>query len=433
MKTYKQSIRRAVLVDGCRIPFLRSSTEYQDLTSYDLARYAIKALIDRSGIDKKMVNQVIMGTVISNIQTSNVAREAALAIGLPHNIPAFTVTLACISSNQAITSGVDLIQTYQADVVIAGGTECMSDIPIRFRKKFRKKLIETQKYKKTTDYLKFIKGLGFSDLLPEIPSISEYSTGRTMGMDCDRLAARLGISREEQDEYALRSHLGAANAIENGLFNEEIQPVMAPPKFIPILKDNGPRADSTIEKLQKLRPAFMKPYGTLTAANSSFLTDGASTVLLMAEDTAKSLGFKPKVAINAYTYTAQDPKEELLLGPAYATPKLLDMTGLTIKDIDVFEFHEAFAAQILANLKCLDSTQFAKDNLGKSKKIGQIPMDKFNTLGGSLSLGHPFGATGARLATTTANRLIREDGQFGLIASCASGAIGNAILMERLN
>lgn len=433
MVSSKQNGRRAVLVDGCRVPFLRAGTEYGNLTSYDLARYAIKGVIDRVGIEKNSVGHVIMGTVISNIQTSNIAREAALAVGLPDKTPAFTVTLACVSSNQAITSGVDLIHNNQADVVIAGGTESMSDIPIRYRKRFRQKLIETQKYKKAFDYLKFIKGLRFSDLLPEIPSISEYSTGRTMGLDCDRLAARLGVTREEQDEYAVRSHLSAAKATEHGLFDDEIVPVMVPPKFKAILKDNGPRADTTMEKMKTLRPAFMKPYGTLTAANSSFLTDGASAVILMGEDTAKELGVKPKAAINEYVYTAQDPQEELLLGPAYATPKLLDKTGLILKNIDVFEFHEAFAAQILANLKCIDSTQFAKDKLGKTKKVGQIPMDKFNTLGGSLSIGHPFGATGARLVTTTANRLIREGGQFGLVASCAAGAVGNAILMERLN
>ena len=253
---------------------------------------------------------MIMGSVISNIQTSNVAREAALAVGLPSNIPAFTVTLACISSNKAITSGVDLIQTNQADIVIAGGTESMSDIPIRFRKKFRQKLIESQKYKKAFDYFKFVKGIRFSDLLPEIPSISEYSTGRTMGLDCDRLAARLGVTREEQDEYAVRSHLSATKAIEDGLFNDEIMPVMVPPKFKAILKDNGPRADSTLDKMKTLKPAFMKPYGTLTAANSSFLTDGAAAVVLMGEDTAKKLDYKPKAAITAYSYTAQDPQEE---------------------------------------------------------------------------------------------------------------------------
>ena len=433
MKPSANNGRRPVLIDGCRIPFMRANTEYRDQTSYDLGRLAIKALLERTSIEKKEVDRVIMGTVISNLQTSNVARESALGAGLPNHIPAYTVTLACISSNQAITNAADLIQSGQADIVIAGGTESMSDIPIRYRKRFRDKLIASQKYKGPLDYLKFLKGLRFRDLLPEIPSVSEFSTGRTMGQDCDRLAARLGVTREEQDQYALRSHLAAAKAAEDGLFDGEIVPVRVPPKFENMSTDNGPRADSTLEKLQKLNPAFVRPYGTLTAANSSFLTDGAAAVLLMSEERAMALGYKPKAAITAYAYTAQDPKDELLLGPAYSTPKVLDQTGMGLKDIRVFEFHEAFAAQIVANLKCLNSDQFAKENLGKEEKVGEIPMDEFNTLGGSLSLGHPFGATGARLVTTAANRLIREDGQFALVASCAAGAVGNAIIMERLN
>jgi acetyl-CoA acetyltransferase family protein len=267
--------------------------------------------------------------------------------------------------------------------------------------------------------------------LPEIPAVAEYSTQKTMGQDGDILAARLGVSRKEQDEYAWRSHLAAAKAAEEGLFDQEIEPVMIPPSFKLIIEDNGVRGDSTLEKLQKLKPAFVKPYGTLTAGNSSFFTDGSAAVLLMSEEKAKSLGYKPKAHIRAYSYSAQDPQLELLMGPAYSTAKILDMTGMSLSDFDVFEFHEAFAAQILANLKMLNSDQFAKEKLGKEKRIGEIPTNKFNTMGGSLSLGHPFGATGARLVTTAANRLIREDGTFALIASCAAGGLGNAIILER--
>jgi acetyl-CoA acyltransferase len=372
-----------------------------------------------------------MGCVIPKLATTNVAREAARGAGLPVSIPAFTVTLACISANVAITTGADLIRTGQADVVIAGGTESMSDIPICYRKPLRQKLIESQKYKGMKDYLKFPQGLGLRDFLPEIPDIAEFSTGRSMGEDCDRLAARMQISREEQDRYAVRSHLAAARATAEGILSGEIETVRVPPDFQPIEKDNGFRRDTSFEKMNSLNPAFVKKYGTVTPGNSSFLTDGASVVLLMAEDVAVSLGYTAKVAIRASVYTAQDPYEELLLGPAYATPKVLDISGLALPDIDVFEFHEAFAGQILANLKCLASDDFARDKLGRSQKVGEIPLDKFNTLGGSLSLGHPFGATGARLVTTAANRLIREDGTFALIASCAAGASGNAIILER--
>jgi acetyl-CoA acyltransferase len=399
--------------------------------SYDLGRLAIAALVKRTQIDPEKIKRVIMGAVISNLATTNVAREAALGAGLPVSIPAFTVTLACVSSNVAITTGVDLIQTGQADIVIAGGTESMSDIPICYRKPIRKKLMEAQKYKGLKDYLQFPKGIGLRDLLPEIPAIAEFSTGRTMGEDCDRLAARLHVSREEQDRYAVRSHLAAARATAEGTLSGEIEPVLVPPDFRPIDKDNGFRGDTSLEKMGSLKPAFVKKYGTVTAGNASFLTDGAAACLLMAEEVAASLGYTPKAAIRAYAYTAQDPHEELLLGPAYATPKALEMAGLGLQDMDVFEFHEAFAGQILANLKCLASDEFAREKLGRSERVGKVPLEKFNTLGGSLSLGHPFGATGARLVTTAANRLIREDGTFALVASCAAGATGNAIILER--
>jgi len=424
-------LRKAVYVDGCRIPFLRAGTDYKRLTSYDLGRMAIKALLDRSQVDPEKIDWVLMGSVISNMSTSNVAREAALAAGVPNHVPAATITQACISSNKAVTDAVDLIKTGQADIVIAGGTELMSDVPIKFRRRFRQKLIESQRYRKPTDWLKFFRGLKFSDVLPEIPSISEYSTGRTMGQDCDRMAARLGVTREEQDEFALRSHHLAAKATEAGLLGKEIASVPLPPKFNVLSADNGIRGDSKMEKLKSLKPAFIIPYGTLTAANSSFLTDGASAVLIMAEDVARSLGYTPKATFNSYAYSAQNPEDELLLGPAYSTPKVLDKTGLSLQDIGVFEFHEAFAAQVVANLKCLNSDSFAKEKLGRSSRVGEVPMDKLNTWGGSLSIGHPFGATGGRLVTTAVNRLHHEDARFALIASCAAGAIGNAMILER--
>jgi acetyl-CoA acyltransferase len=399
--------------------------------SYDLGRLALKALLDRTQIEPGRVDRVIMGTVIARLATSNVARESALAAGFSSRVPAYTVTLACISANVAITNGADLIRTGEADIVVAGGTESMSDIPICYRKPVRRKLLEAQKYKGPVDFLEFPKGIGLKDLLPEIPSIAEFSTGRVMGEDCDRLAARLGISREAQDEYALRSHLAAARATTEGMLAGEIEPARVPPDFQPVAADNGFRADSSLEKLASLKPAFVKKYGTVTAGNSSFLTDGAAATLLMAEEVATALGYKPKARIRAYAYSAQDPGEELLLGPAYATPKALDAAGLGLSDIDVFEFHEAFAGQILANLQCLASESFAREKLGRAGRLGDIPLEKFNTLGGSLSLGHPFGATGARLVTTAANRLVRENGTFALVAACAAGAMGNAIILER--
>ncbi|MBO6585029.1 MAG: acetyl-CoA C-acyltransferase [Gracilimonas sp.] len=421
----------AVLVDGCRIPFQRSGTNYNDLMAYDLGRMAIEGLLARNAVDPSAIDRVIMGTVIQEVKTSNVARESALGAGIPNSVPAFTTTMACISSNQAITSGVDLIRSGQAKIILAGGTETMSDIPVRFKKKFRQKVLEARKYKSPLDFLKFFKGLGFKDFLPELPAIAEFSTGEVMGESADRMAARFGVSREDQDEYALRSHQLAAKATQEGLLGEELIPAKVPPKFNVVEHDNGFRDDTSMEKLGKLRPAFIKPHGTVTAGNSSFLTDGASASFIMEEQTALELGLKPKAYIREYNFVSQDPGEELLLGPAYAIPKVLDAMKLKLGDMDVIELHEAFAGQVFSVLTALNSDTFAKESLNRNQKVGEIPMDKLNTLGGSLSLGHPFGATGVRLVTTAANRLIREDGTFALVSACAAGGQGHAVVLER--
>ncbi len=431
MDTIKNSSFTPVLVDGCRIPFLKSGTDYNDLMAYDLGRMAIQGLLARNNVDPKTIDRVIMGSVIQEVRTSNVARESALGAGIPNTVPAFTVAMACISSNQAITSGMDLIQSGQAKIIVAGGTETMSDIPVRFKKKFRQNILAARKYKSPLEFLKFFKGLGIKDFLPELPAIAEFSTGETMGKSADRMAARFGISRNDQDEFAMRSHHLAAKATAEGLLDEELIPAKIPPKFSVVEHDNGFRADTSMERLAKLRPAFIKPHGTITAGNASFLTDGASASLIMEEQTALALGLTPKAYLRAYNYVSRDPGEELLLGPAYATPNVLDTMNLSLEDIDVFELHEAFAGQVLAVLAALDSDDFAKNSLGKDSKIGAIPMDKLNTLGGSLSIGHPFGATGVRLVTTAANRLIRESGKYALVTACAAGGQGHAIILER--
>ena len=422
--------RAVVLVDGCRIPFMRSGTDYVDLTSYDLGRMALKGLLTRTGLDPAQVDRVVMGSVVQNVHTANVAREAALGAGFANTIPAFTVSMACISSNQAVTAGVDLIGSGQADIVVAGGTETASDVPIQFKRSVRKKLIASRKFKGPGDYLKVIRTLRPSDLLPEVPAIAEYSTGETMGQSADGLAAMFGVSREAQDEYALRSHQKAAQARDDGHLGRDIVPALVPPDFAPLTADNGIRDDTSMEKLRTLRPAFHKPFGTVTAGNASFLTDGASATLLMAEETARALGYTPKAILRHYTYVAQDPGTELLLGPAYAIPTVLDAAGLTLDDLDVIELHEAFAGQVLAVLAALDSKTFA-EKTGRTQVVGAVPMEKLNTWGGSLSLGHPFGATGARLVTMAASRLHHEDGTLALLAACAAGGLGHAMVMER--
>ena len=279
-------MKKVVVIDGTRTPFLKSGTDYMDLLSYQLGQYAISGLLKKTGVDPKSVDRVIMGTVISNVKTSNVAREAALTAGIPYTTPCSTVTQACISANQAISSGVEQIMAGQADIVIAGGTDCTSDAPILFNKPMRKKLFNAQKLKGFGDTLKFIFSLRLKDFVPDAPAIAEYTTGKTMGVDCDILAAKYSVPREDQDKFALRSHTLAQKAIDDGILGQEITEVALPPKFAAIKQDNGVRVGK-YEKLASLKPAFVKPHGTLTAANSSFLTDGAAVVLLMSEEKAK--------------------------------------------------------------------------------------------------------------------------------------------------
>jgi acetyl-CoA acyltransferase len=423
--------RTAVLVDGCRLPFQQSGTGYVDLMAYDMGRMVLRGLLTRTGLPPEEVDRVVLGSVIQDIQTSNVAREAALAAGIPNSVPAFTVTMACISSNQAFTSGVDLIRAGLADRVIAGGTETLSDPPIRVGRPVRKRLFEARHANGAQDYLQLLEGLAPSDLLPESPSIAEFSTGEVMGESADRIAAMFGVSRREQDEYALRSHRKAAEARDAGRFDPELYPAAVPPDFDPITTDNAIRDDTSLEKLRSLPPAFIKPFGTVTAGNSSGLTDGASATLIMAEEVAEADGYTPQAALREYTYVAQDPDTELLLGPAYAIPEVLDAAGLAFDDIDVIELHEAFAGQVLAVLEALQSDTFAEEHLGRSSAVGTVDLDRLNAWGGSLSLGHPFGATGTRLVTTAAHRLEVEDGRWALVAACAAGGHGHAMLLER--
>ncbi|MBP6049964.1 MAG: thiolase family protein [Chitinophagales bacterium] len=423
-------MKKVVFIDGVRTPFLKSGTDYMDLMSYQLGQFAIKGLVDKTGIDVNEIDRVIYGNVISNVRTENVAREAAVTAGIPVKATCNTVKQACISANQAICNAVDTIQLGRSSVIISGGTECTSDTPIGYTKEMRKKLFAAQKLSTPMEYAKFATTLRPADFLPDRPSVTEFITGRTMGQDCEILAQKFGITREEQDAFAVASHQNGGKAQEAG-FLDDIIDIQLPPNFTPITKDNGVRGDTTIEKISKLKPAFDKYVGTITAANASFLTDGATAVLLTSEDKAKELGLKPKAEIVDYAFTGGDLYEELLLGPAYSIAAVLKQTGLSIEDIDVFEIHEAFAGQVLANLNALKSAEWCKKQLGLDKAIGQIPLEKVNTWGGSLSIGHPFGATGGRLLTMAANRLQKGKGKYALLAACAAGAHGHAMIIKK--
>lgn len=380
-------------------------------------------------IAKEKIDYVICGTVIQESKTQNIAREAILSAGLPQNIPGHTVTQACVSANQAITSAIGYINSGTYEVVIAGGVETMSDVPIRHSRKMRKLLLEANKAKTTGQRLSLLTKLRPDFFVPELPAISEFFTGEVMGHSSDRLASAFKVTRREQDEYALRSHHLADQAFKAGNLSD-IVPIYVPKKGM-VAKDNGVRP-STIEKVSSLKPAFVKPFGTVTAANSSYLTDGATACLLMTEEKAKELGLKPKAYLRQHMYVSEDPKDQLLLGPAYVTSRLLTSLGLKVSDIDAWEFHEAFAGQIMANLKALDSDYFAKNHIGLPNKVGAPDLSKFNTWGGSLSIGHPFGATGVRLVTTAANRLHKEGGRLAMVAACAAGGIVSICLFRIL-
>mmetsp|Transcript_14254 Transcript_14254/g.17632 ORF Transcript_14254/g.17632 Transcript_14254/m.17632 type:complete len:447 (+) Transcript_14254:81-1421(+) len=427
-KAAKAEAKKIAFIDGARIPFTMANTTYSDLMSYDLARLAMKGILDRTAVEHKDIDNVIFGTVVQEVRTSNIAREAALGAGIPNNIPAHTVSQACISANQAICSGAEKILAGQADVVLAGGSETFSDVPIRYSRPIRKRLLKANKALKNgpAGIFGLLKGLKAKDFAPDPPAIKNFSTEEVMGHSSDRLASRFGVSRQEQDEFALRSHQNAAKAHAEGVYDQEIIAVNGS------TEENGIRADSSLEKLASLKPAFVKPHGTHTAANSSFLTDGAAAVLIMEDQKAKELGYTPRSYIKNWTFQAVDPFESMLLGPAYCIHKILSDSGLTFNDIGVWEIHEAFAGQVLSNLNALDSEKFCAEEFGKGDgKYGRVPEDKLNLWGGSLSIGHPFGATGARLVTTATNRLHKEDKQFALVAACADSGIGHACLIER--
>lgn len=430
-KTAAASGRRVAVIDGVRTPFLRAGTEFNDLMAYDLGRYAVAGLLGKSGLDPNVVDMVMMGCVIADPATSNVAREIVLGTDLPDRVPAYTISEACISANQAICNAVDQIARGYGDVAIAGGTDITSDVPIRYQKRMRQKFLRTQKAKGLKDYYEIFHDVKPADLVPDPPGIADFFTGLSMGGACDRICARLGVSREEQDEFAARSHQLAHQAAESGLFDDEVIAVAPPPHFKPVTRDNGVRGDTTYEKMAKLRPAFDKNYGTVTAGNASFLTDGAAAVLLMSEEKAKDLGYKPKAYIIGHAFRGTDPLEEMLLGQTYATPTALARAGISFEDLGVLEIHEAFAGQMVATVKLLESKEFG-ESLGLGGAIAKtVNLDILNIHGGSLSIGHPFGATGARLIHTCANRMQRENKRYGLVAACALSGLGNATVLER--
>jgi acetyl-CoA acyltransferase len=423
---------RVAVVRGLRTPFAKSGTHYAHLSALDLGKLVVAELVQRSGIDPNTIQEVVFGNVIPSVKAPNIAREIILGTGLPRKLPGFTVSKACASSNQAITSAADMIFRGYADIVVAGGSESLSDIPILFSKNFADALVSSSKQKSVGGKLGSFRKIRPKDLAPDAPAIAESTTGLTMGESAEKMAKENGITREAQDKFALQSHHRAAEATANGRFKDEVMTVLVPPGFDDVVEtDNLIRGDSTLEAMAKLRPVFDRKYGTITAANASPLTDGAAAVILMSEDKAKALGIKPIGFIKSYAYAATDPFDQLLQGPVFALPVALERAKIGLKDIGVIEMHEAFAAQVLSNIQWIGSKKIAQERLGRSEPVGEIDPEKINLTGGSIALGHPFGATGSRIVTTVCNELQRTGQQYGLVTVCAAGGIGVAMVLER--
>lgn len=426
------SSRRAAVVAGLRTPFVRAGTHFAHLDVLDLARSVTLELLQRSNLDPALVQHVIYGNVTRPVPYSNLARELVLAAGLPRSTPADTVTLACASSCQAITDATNLIERGYADVVIAGGVEMLSNVPISLSPPLARALVGASQARSLRQRVSSFAGLTLADLPPVAPTITETSTGLSMGQSAELMAKLNGISRADQDAWALGSHQKAAAAWQDGRLEAEVAPVyLSTNGGRAIARDNHIRADTNLDKLAQLKPVFDRAYGTVTAGNASPLTDGAASVLLMSEERAHDLGFEPQALVRAYAYAAVDPAGQLLLGPAYAIPTALDRAGVTLADIDVVEMHEAFAAQVLSTLQKLDSAEFARDELGRPAAVGCLDPTRVNRAGGSIALGHPFGATGARCVLTLANEMQRQSASLGLVSVCAAGGVGAAIVLER--
>ncbi|MFT3925995.1 MAG: acetyl-CoA C-acyltransferase [Myxococcales bacterium] len=427
------SKRRAVVVGGMRTPFVRAFSEFTKLDTIALGVLATKALLEKFDIPRNEIDSIIWGGVIFPPTAPNLAREIALDLKLPAHVEGMTCTRACASGLQAVTLAAAAIERGEADVVIAGGSDSTSNASLTFPTKMTHLLAPLALGKGPTpaDILGVLAQMvPLSEVLPSQPKISERTTGEVMGESAEKMAKRNGITRQDQDEFAVRSHQRAARAVESGRFADEIVPVKTR-EGAWVHTDRIVRGDTSVARLSKLRPAFAAD-GTVTAGNASALTDGAAAVLLMSEEKAKALGYAPLAAFRSWAYSAVDPSDQLLIGPALAMPKALDRAGVGLSDIDMVDMHEAFAAQVLSVLKMLGSSSFARERLGRDKAIGEVSTDILNLHGGSLALGHPFGATGARMVTTVANELSQGKRELALLGICAAGGLGAAAVMEAL-
>ncbi len=422
---------KTAIVAGCRTPFARAGTTLRDLSAIDLGKHAVREVLARADVPGDAVDHLIYGTVVHDPHAPNIAREVGLGT-LPKHVPATTVSRACATANQAIADAVNVIEMGYADIVVAGGAESLSHIPIMVTDRLSQALVAASKAKTVGKRVSALSSVRPRDLLPVQPQIAEPTTGETMGESAERMAKENGITREAQDAWALRSHQLAQQGTEDGRLLAEIAPLYVPPDYHEVEdRDNGIRPDTSLEALAALKPVFDRKHGSVTAGNASPLTDGGSAVVLMSQRAVRTHGVKPLGWVRSYAFSALDPGAQLLQGPAYAAPVALDRADATMRDIDLMEMHEAFASQVLSNLQALDSDEFAQRELGRSKAVGHPSHDVINVMGGSIAIGHPFGATGGRVTVTLLNEMARRDAELGLVTVCAAGGMGFAMVLER--
>ncbi|MCE0814065.1 acetyl-CoA C-acyltransferase FadI [Buttiauxella sp. S04-F03] len=421
---------RIAIVSGLRTPFARQATAFHGIPAVDLGNMVVSELLARSEIPPEIIEQLVFGQVVQMPEAPNIAREIVLGTGMSVHTDAYSVSRACATSFQAVANVAESLMAGTIRAGIAGGADSSSVLPIGVSKKLGRTLVDVNKARTLGQRLKLFARLRPRDLLPVPPAVAEYSTGLRMGDTAEQMAKTHGITREQQDALAHRSHTKAANAWREGKLADEVMTAFIPPYRQPFSEDNNVRQNSSIADYAKLRPAFDRKHGTVTAANSTPLTDGAAAIILMTESRAKELGLKPLGYLRSYAFTAVDVWKDMLLGPAWATPLALERAGITLNDLTLFDMHEAFAAQTLANLKMIASERFARDVLGRAHATGEVDDTKFNVLGGSIAYGHPFAATGARMITQTLHELRRRGGGFGLVTACAAGGLGAAMVLE---
>jgi len=421
---------RIAVVAGLRTPFARQATAFHGVPAVDLGKLVVNELLSKHDVDPQIIDQLVFGQVVQMPEAPNIAREIVLGTGMNVHTDAYSVSRACATSFQSTVNITESIMSGLVDVGIAGGADSTSVAPIGLSKKFARMLLDLSKTKTFGQKLALLRQLRFKDILPVPPSVAEYSTGLSMGQTAEQMAKTHGITRQAQDELAHRSHTLATKSWQEGKLAGEVMAAHTEPFKSFIDKDNCIRENSELAGYARLKPVFDRKHGTVTAANSTALTDGASAILLMREGRAKELGYKPLGYIRSYGFAAIDVWQDMLMGPSFATPIALKRAGMELKDLDVIEMHEAFAAQALANIKMFASDKFAQENLGRDKAIGEIDMDKFNVMGGSLAYGHPFAATGTRLIVQTLNELNRRGGGTGLTTACAAGGLGAAMIVE---